>query len=307
MSRSPSTHTGLPQVLANAARLRMEQFGRVFAGRRIRFVRIDEMIGMSCDWAPRLAGRFDTIVAMPRSGLIVGSLLADALRLPLTTPDLLAEGRLLMGSQALGTPDQRILLVDDSISSGRQMRQAVADLREREPHADVTTAVLLPHQRSVDLVDEYYRVIRHPRLFEWDLVHTKKFKSVAFDMDGVLCEDVPESCEADEERYVEWISGCRPFLLPRYEIDYIVTNRLERYRPQTEAWLARHGVRYRHLVMWDLPGKDQRHGRFAANKIRQVLAIRPKLFIESSFWQARKIWASTGVPTLCTDNMALLG
>ncbi len=296
---------GPARLLGNALRLRAEQFARIAARRRLHLVRIDEMLRMAADWAPRLRGRHDIVVGMPRSGLIVANVLADRLRLPLTTPDLLLQDRLLDGTR-LFAPPQRIFLVDDSIATGAQMRAAAARLKERFLDSRVTTGALLPNEESVRKVDAHYRVIRHPRVFEWDLVHTHKVASIAFDLDGVLCEDVPGEAEGDEARYCAWIGGCRPFLLPRYEIDYIVTNRLERYRTVTEEWLARHGVRYRHLLMWDLPDKSQRNGRFAVNKIAQVLRLRPKLFVESSFWQARKIWAATGVPTLCTDTMTLL-
>ena len=290
----------------NAFRLRAEQMGRVISRRRLHLVRIDEMLAMAEDWAHELDGRFDGVAALPRSGLMVGSILAESLRLPITTPDLMRKGKMLHGG---GDPLslRRLLLVDDSVSSGTQMREAVASLHALPGERTITTAALLPHEDSTHLVDEHYRVIRHPRLFEWDIVHTKKVRSIAFDMDGVLCEDVDDFESIGEDRYVDLIENCRPFLLPRYEIDHIVTNRLEKYREPTERWLLRHGISYRHLVMWDLPDAGHRRGRFAQNKARQILKVRPRLFVESSFWQARKIWAVTGVPTLCTDTMTLLG
>ena len=43
-----------------------------------------------------------------------------------------------------------------------------------------------------------------------------------------------------------------------YEINTIVTSRLEKYREPTEKWLKDHGVKYKQLIMLDLPSAEER-------------------------------------------------
>jgi hypothetical protein len=263
---------GPARLLGNALRLRAEQFARIAARRRLH-----SCASTRCSaWPPTgpraCAGRHDIVVGMPRSGLIVANVLADRLRLPLTTP--ICSCRTAC-STAHGSLRLRCASSWSTTASPRRAdARGAARLKERFPDSRVTTGALLPNEESVRKVDAHYRVIRHPRVFEWDLVHTHKVASIAFDLDGVLCEDVRGKRRATRRATAPG-SAAAPFLLPRYEIDYIVTNRLERYRTVTEEWLARHGVRYRHLLMWDLPDKSQRNGRFAVNKIAQVLRLRP--------------------------------
>lgn len=46
--------------------------------------------------------------------------------------------------------------------------------------------------------------------------------------------------------------------LPSHPIKALVTSRLEKYRPETEEWLRRHGVVYEQLIMLDLPSAAER-------------------------------------------------
>ena len=98
-------------------------------------------------------------------------------------------------------------------------------------HEDIqiTKASLFVTQEAAKLVDLYYEVIPDPVLFEWNLLHSKQ-GFLATDMDGVICHDPPKGLDGDESAYVEWMRNARPYLVPLYEIDAIVSSRLERYR-----------------------------------------------------------------------------
>ncbi len=83
-----------------------------------------------------------------------------------------------------------------------------------------------------------------------------------------------------------------------------LTSRLEKYRTLTEAWLAKHEIKYDRLIMLDLPSKAERqrlgaHGSFKAEFYRKSDAI---LFIESEHEQALKIARLSGKPVLCVET-----
>ena len=85
--------------------------------------------------------------------------------------------------------------------------------------------------------------------------------------------------------------------MPRRRLRTIVTARLERYRPETEAWLARAGIAYDRLVMLDLATDAERRrtrpqGRFKAAVFAADAGA--ALFVESESWQAREIARAAG-------------
>ena len=143
-------------------------------------------------------------------------------------------------------------------------------------------------------------------MMKWTNEWVKKGR-LASDMDGVLCEDCPPGVDKDRKLYFERVEKARPYLIPSFEIDVIVSNRLEKYRPLTEKWLKEHNVRYKELVLWDEKSGNERNGKFAQHKINALLKIKPDIFWESNFSQAREIWKATKIPVICTDRMVLIG
>ena len=113
-----------------------------------------------------------------------------------------------------------------------------------------------------------------------------------FDLDGILCGDCPAEDDDDGERYRRFLETATPQAVPRGPVHSIVTARLEAWRPETEAWLARHGIAYGRLVMLELASDAERRrtrpqGRFkAAAYAADAGAV---LFVESETWQAREI------------------
>jgi len=195
--------------------------------------------------------------------------------------------------------------VDDSIYKGDTIRKNLELIQSKDPSVKVTTAAVVVDKETQGAVDLFYKIIPSPRLFEWNLQHYHR-GSVAADMDGVLCENCPSGTDLEEQRYRKWIKNAKPYLIPNFEIDAIITCRLERYREDTEDWLRRFGVRYRELVMWDLKSKEERRN-YAEFKSEALLKVKPHYYWESSAKQAQKIWEMTKIPTLCTDEMMFYG
>ena len=88
-----------------------------------------------------------------------------------------------------------------------------------------------------------------------------------------------------------------PQVVPRHRLHSVVTARLEKYRPETEAWLARHGIACDRLVMLEgMTDAERRRtrpqGRFKAAAF--VADAGAALFVESESWQAREIARGAG-------------
>ena len=245
------------------------------------------------------------VVGIPRSGLLVASLIALKLGKPLTTPELITKNKYWIRKHVRRkTKMQNILLVDDSITGGKTMKESLKLLRPYNKKLNITKAALIATEKSRGLVDLYYKIIPHPRIFEWNLLHAKKGK-LATDLDGVICENCPPGVDSNEELYINWIKTAKPYLIPAFEIDAIISCRLEKYRKETEDWLAKHNVRYKKLILWNIPSKQERKGRNAKYKIEALLKIKPDLFWESSFYEAKQIWKATKIPTLCVAKMTI--
>lgn len=293
--------------LAARLYLRAEDLRRSASDWRHTFVTMDELMGWASDWASELPGSYDLVIGIPRSGLLVANIIAIKMGKPLSTPELFLRGECWMGGGIKPPADfRKILLVDDSVSSGKSMEDAAAAVRSRAPGARLTRAALIAGENSAGRVDLSFKTIAAPRLFEWNMLHTKRGVLVC-DLDGVICENCPPGFDADEAAYAAWIRTARPYLIPAFRVDYILSARLERYRPETEAWLAAHGVNYGELLLWDVKEKKDRNGFYSKYKIAALLKIKPDMVWESNSGQARDIWDATKIPTLCTDTKVLYG
>ena len=80
----------------------------------------------------------------------------------------------------------------------------------------------------------------------------------------------------------------------------IITARLEKYRAETEAWLADYGIRYKELVMgpW-LTKAERERSDVAAWKAKEFDRTGLELFVESDPAQAKAIHRQTGKNVLC--------
>ena len=286
--------------------LQSKHLERKFTGNELNFVTVDELVVWTSEWLKSFQDNYDIIIGVPRSGLLVANIIALKLGKPLTTPDLFIKN-ICWKSKLIPEKEEytNILLVDDSITSGKSMEESLNLLNHNLKNIIITKAALIATNESKSFVDLYYKVIPHPRAFEWNLLHASK-GNLASDMDGVICENCPSGIDGNEELYVEWIKNAKPYLIPTFEIDVIVSNRLEKYRSDTEKWLAKYGVRYKELVLWDIQSKQERNGKHAQRKIEVILEYKPDFVWESSFHEAKQIYETTKIPTLCVDEMLLI-
>lgn len=118
--------------------------------------------------------KVDEIVAISRGGLTLGHLLADLLRIPISTitiqsyTDIKAQGELRI-TQELHTPIQgkHVLLVDDVSDTGKTLIRAVEYLRSFSPK-DVTTLTMFYKPHSVYRPDYFAKETSKWILFPYE-------------------------------------------------------------------------------------------------------------------------------------------
>ena len=257
----------------------------------------------------RIPRDVDAVVGIPRSGLLAASMVALHLQLPLADVEGFCRHQVVHRARRL-IDAERILLVDDTVLTGRAMRMAVERIRSARPDATIVRmAVWSAPKTPAGAVDLALGLCPTPRAFAWNLWKHKRLTRWVFDLDGVLCRD-PSSAENDDgPAYARFIDNVEPRFLPQRPVGWIMTARLEKYRAPTEAWLQRHGVEYTALIMLDLPDKAARieqgnRGRWKGERYAELGDA--ELFVESDRRQVRKIVRHSGKPAWCTDTQTFV-
>ena len=133
---------------------------------------------------------------------------------------------------------------------------------------------------------------------EWSTLHIPFNHYTMVDLDGVISQDwTGLRTEGEHEaKYRKHVTEAHCLIHPSYPIHSICTSRLEKWRPETEAWLKRNGIKYGKLLMNPATSCVERvkTDGFAGWKTRAYLSHPDaRLFIESSKDQAQAIaWRS---------------
>ncbi|MEO1024247.1 MAG: glycosyltransferase [Pseudomonadota bacterium] len=253
----------------------------------------------------------DIVVGVPKSGLIPGTMIATMRNLPFFDLDgflFSFNARKGQRRQTNGLIDERkrVLIVDDSVNTGNELRRTAERLAGLEEFAEFTFCGIYGNQSKPKKTPPHFtlEVVPQPRIFQWNYRNHIIAENACFDMDGVLCVDPTADDNDDGPRYREFIESAAPLYIPTKRISAIVTSRLERYRKETEAWLKNNGVRYGELIMLDLPDAETRrklniHAAYKAEVFGKRSEI---LFVESNHTQAEEIARLTDKPVLCTDT-----
>ena len=251
---------------------------------------------------------FDLVVGVPRSGMIPAYMIGLLLNLPVLDIESFISGVAPYGGNRLqknAKDVKKVLVVDDSIKFGRQLKIIKEKLSQLSSVYFNYLTVFATSDSRIH-VDCCMEIIDHPRVFQWNLMNSWIFEYSCVDIDGVLCEDPTEEENDDGVKYIHFLYNARPKYLPPCKVDILVTSRLEKYRLQTESWLMKQGVKYNHLEMLDLPDKETRVklGAHAIFKSKIYLQYdRAALFIESSKFQSESIHKATGKNVFCVENM----
>ena len=211
-----------------------------------------------------------------------------------------------MGSGYRLGPDRsprEVLIVDDTAHGGRQMARLRLWVAALFPDARIWTSTIYATPQSLaipGLFDFAAVELDSPHYLEWNYFNSSLIGKAALDFDGILCQDCPAPYDDDAEHYERFLKEVRPKFLPRREpVRVIVTARLEKYRPQTEAWLKRWGVRCERLVMGPWKSQAARNGHIAAWKGSVYRKLPQSMFVESDPRQAPVIAEIARKPVLC--------
>jgi orotate phosphoribosyltransferase len=255
---------------------------------------------------------YAAICGIPRSGTIIAAMLAEFRHVHLVEFADLQRGespwqqphRRRIPAQPA---DGKVLVVDDTCWTGRTMR----DCRQQLAGRNVDFAALYwgdDGRRCLDQAGRRLSVYQHT--FEWNMLRDCLSREMLFDLDGVIAEDWGRPDVGPEwlPKYERFLRDARPLYLPCYKILGIVTARLQKYRPQTQAWLARHGVRAKTVTMAPFDNVHAReqygHARYKADVYARSEA---RLFVESSDVQAREIFDRTRRPAFSVDSLRMYG
>lgn len=269
-------------------------------------------------WSESLPEDIDLVVGIPRSGMLAATMLALHIHRPLADLDDLLAGRVMGGGERMAGAAQddvvatarRILVLDDSTNRGGAMRDAQARVAAEPSLRDrvVWGAPYVAPGAAEGLVDHWYEKVPQPRAFEWNILHHSGLVDACMDIDGVLCRDPSDDENDDGDAYAGFLRDVPARLVPATEVGWLVTSRLERYRPQTEDWLARRGIRYRELVMHQAASAEERRRERSHARHKAAVYARTKawLFIESDLNQAVEIAELVGRPVYCTDRRVMV-
>lgn len=277
---------------------------------RFHYISYQQLV-QDCHAFARALPPIKAVAGVPRSGMIPASLIA----LELNVPMIAVETLLSQENPEIPLPrrgfknriqDGIILVVDDTCASGRQ-----ADKLRSMLKAPVKIAAIYVEDRPKICVDYYFEKLPNFAVFfEWTMLHDHNNRLILVDMDGVLCEDWSGGNEETySERYADFLANVKPRRIPTQPLRGIVTNRLERHRPETEAWLAKYGIEYGSLTMspYATFAERDRANDAAARKAQAYLTDpTTALFIESDDQQARQIARRTGRPVFSIARNGLV-
>ncbi|MGN2615681.1 phosphoribosyltransferase family protein [Aliivibrio fischeri] len=257
----------------------------------------------------------DLVVGLPRSGLTPANMIALYLNVACTDFDSfindrkLKKGKTRKSKTNIEYPHdaKNILLVDDSIRSGSSLHSDLLLIPENL-RSKVTTCAIYSSLSKRDDVDMFLEVVPIPRVFEWNLFHHSITSKACFDIDGVLCVYPTKEQNDDGEKYIDFILNAEPLFIPTNKVHALVTSRLEKYRKETEIWLNKHNIEYEHLIMLDLPNKEERQklGVHGFHKAKYYKSTNTSLFVESEYNQSVEILNITNKPVFCVDENIML-
>lgn len=243
------------------------------------------------------------IIGVSRSGVSPAAMVAMRLHLPLSivrqsTSDIIDAGNgwRLTGNVG-GNGQGPVVVIDDTVMSGNSFKHVMPIVRKQFPNALSAALYVNPHTRLVP--DIFVRHLPWPHILEWNMFNSVMSSSIAVDFDGILCADCAPEDDDDGERYRGFLLTATPkYVIRKVSIPLIVTARLERWRPETEQWLANNGMIADKIIMGPWRDNSQRAsvdiGRWKGVHFKAFLSqakrrIQPLMFIESEERQAIRI------------------
>jgi hypothetical protein len=262
------------------------------------------------EWSKNLSwGReFDLIVGVERSGIIPATILALHWNKPFLTLNQYFAGNWeeYIDSKVSFGNIKKVLIVDDSISSGRTAEKILYRSREvsvyNRGHSICFGGVYItPSHDPSGIYKYFFKVIPLPRMFEWNFIHNNNLRNALLDIDGVIYEEPP--LEDDTEAYEKYIENPIPLYIPTIPVLGFVSGRLEKYREVTERSLKRYGIEYGSLQLAQFDTiQERRKNDMGAIKGNIYKESQANVFFESSKQQAKTIRQVSGKDVICIEE-----
>lgn len=256
-----------------------------------------------------LPANIDLIIAIARSGLLPGSLISYHLHLPLFSVSrqqgLQDLGHGVRLENYMRNNPRHILIIDDTVAGGKEMRNNYITVKDKFPNAKITKAVIYAHPMGIKDVDCYVGIYPGSHYLEWNWCNAGHGAGCVMDFDGIICHDCPVEDDDDGERYINFLNNVKPLYLPRRTVvPIVVTARREKYRNLTMNWLNKYGIRVQQLIMRDFEVNNwsEELGAWKASFYSDNYV----LFAESEPEQAKVIQRITGKPVLCPQLKRVL-
>lgn len=270
----------------------------------VRFIKSAQLQQDILNLIGQIPSDITAIAGVARSGLSVATMISMYLHLPLiairqSKHDIIETGNgwRLGGNRHVDRKAGRILVIDDTVMTGNSIK-AIRPLVQEQLGDHLFAAVYVNPAAHVK-PDIWAVDLPWPHILEWNIFNSILSPSIAVDFDGILCHDCPPGSDDDGPKYLDFIRNAKPLYVPRRTpIPLIVTARIERYRAETQAWLDRHRIKFKKLIMHpantlhernrdDIPAYKASHFKEWCHK--PWSAIKPYIFFESEDWQARRI------------------
>ncbi len=248
------------------------------------------------------------IAAVPRSGFTLAALVACHRHLPLAEFHPTAGLRWLQSGHRYTVQPRpaadhpAVAVVDDTLAGGTALAKLAGQLAAlRSTGRPVYTAVGFANPELAHLVDFHAAPLPLPHYLAWNFWNSIHARAVATDFDGILCPDYQGAATDEGPRYLAHLAAAPALAWPAAPLAAIVTARLEKYRPQTAAWLRRHRIEAAELVMAPQATAADRAARLdpGAYKAAWYGSSAAALFVESCPAQAATIARITRRPVLC--------
>jgi len=211
------------------------------------------------------------------------------MNLPLSTADDFVRGTVWF-SKDCDKPSKyrRVLVVEDAIATGRQLKIDIAKLKAYDANLEIKVACLNGGQvkKGTSGLVDYCYINARDALAEWTMHGIFKNTTLAVDLDGVLCDEASNN----------------PLYIPAFSVEAVITARLEGERANVETWLKKHGVNYRHLIMFKGKITERTLRNVAKYKAENAKEVGAEWFWESEPDLAREISGLFKKPVYCPTN-----
>lgn len=265
----------------------------------------------------KIPSDIDLIVGIPRSGMMVASIIGLLLNKSVMSLDNFAMGNDPTGGFRYGLKKplnemKKVLVIDDTVFFGNSMiktKNQLKEVEEKNQFEILYGCVYTEGPDAKNYVDLYF-VDNHKNpdnfeytFYEWNILHsgeghTSKF---LFDLDGILCVEPPDENRVQE--YEEYIKNAIPLFRPSSKLGGIVTYRFNKYREVTEEWLRNNNIDYNFMLMIDENHENARKvdpAYYKASVYKDCDWV--ELFVESEIDQAERIFGFSKKPVFCYKN-----